>query len=304
MLCAIHLVAPGMLRSLTLDGSSESAALLEALAQDGACTHLRSLTITVSDTVIDPLLLILECCPALETLQLSGSTSIPVDTLPPSTAPALRSFTGPHAFAKAFTTGRSLVSVHLLGFSTATIRALPATLRTLSVEVPVACAHKIIALVSQRFSALEELTLTLLAVNEEEEEPLPDASTDAGYHAQVSRLIWLIKMRNVKQEPFAPVLESLDSHPFSLPPALVTLRLRAAREDSGSVPLEPHSLTFPIEMQRRLVRAMALAPSGSGSVPLRRIVLGYVDGDWVRLEVDGGGWREIHTGEDISPGDE
>ncbi|KAJ7644917.1 hypothetical protein FB45DRAFT_898953 [Roridomyces roridus] len=201
----LRLVSPETLLSLSIDGSSEANALLRTLTRQGTASQLSSLTITLSDVIVDTLFQFLEECPSLTEVAITRASVLTyaLPHLPPSAASSLQTFTGPHSVAEAFTLGRPLTSITLLGVHdmhggalSSSIQSLPPSLRTLSAEMHVGRIHEIAAIIAERFQELEELQLVLLAWD-------PDhVSVDTPPEQRMARLLPVVTVDDVDSSPF------------------------------------------------------------------------------------------------------
>ncbi|KAJ6553272.1 hypothetical protein B0H19DRAFT_1263672 [Mycena capillaripes] len=274
----LHLVSPTTLRTLTLDGSREAATFLVSILQLGVLDNLERISVQLSDLILIPFLKLLEYCPRLGHIDVHRGSALSLrlpDRLLSSIMPSLRSFKGPHTIAGLFTFGRPVVSVELIGAlkmqgilsrSIECLSQSSATLRSLFIVVPVPVAHDLAGSITGCFPQLEELSLSVVAIDPDHTEPNP-------HRAMAALIQQLFSVHDVTASPFMEFVQRLCAGDVPLPAGLVLLIVRAVRMSHDA-----SSLSFPMEQQCAIVRALARQ-----DLPvLNKIVLGDSDGTWTR----------------------
>ncbi|KAJ7780894.1 hypothetical protein B0H16DRAFT_601517 [Mycena metata] len=110
-----NLVSPSRLKRLRLIDPLAGRLFLSVFTLSGPLPRLVSLHLALGDDHEDKDIFykFLDCCPALERLDLDAPITFAGVKLPDTTVPALRSFTGPIELAGTFAGGRPLRSFHL-----------------------------------------------------------------------------------------------------------------------------------------------------------------------------------------------
>ncbi|KAJ7090744.1 hypothetical protein B0H15DRAFT_244263 [Mycena belliarum] len=174
----LKLLSAASLRTLSLDNSSNSMALLAALLEEpSAFPNLATLSVMLTDDVLASFLAFLERCPVLTELHILHSFRFsPIRTrVAPTTLPLLTTFTGPRWLASAFIADRPVSTLRLSDHQSylrpedqdARVRDLEklvhaeSAVRSFSIIAPMEVAVQLSATITSLFPHLRDLTLAL-----------------------------------------------------------------------------------------------------------------------------------------------